>query len=115
MGVVEEEGSDGNLSTDVEELSKETGERSGLLPEWLVELVVAGRLRVSNGFGLLVKGLFRDLGELGEEEGEGDHDTETGNSHVDVLDRGEIVLVFTTEEELGSDQRTRERCDTVET
>ena len=38
VGVVEEESSDGNLSTDVEELSDETGKGSDLLPEGLVEV-----------------------------------------------------------------------------
>ena len=41
VGVVEEEGSDGDLSTDVEELSDETGDGSDLLPERLVEVGVA--------------------------------------------------------------------------
>lgn len=40
MGVVEEEGTDGDLSTDVEELSDETGNGSDLLPERLVEVGV---------------------------------------------------------------------------
>lgn len=40
FGVVKEEGSDGDLSTDVEELSDETGNRSDLLPERLVEVGV---------------------------------------------------------------------------
>jgi hypothetical protein len=40
VGVVEEEGSNGNLSTDVEELSDKTGNGSSLLPEGLVEVGV---------------------------------------------------------------------------
>jgi hypothetical protein len=115
VGVVEEEGTDGDLGTNVDELSDETSDGSDLLPEWLVELVVAGVLGVGNSLGLGSEILLRDFGKLGEEEGEGDRDTETSDSHVDVLNRSNIVLVCTTEEELGGDQRSREGSDTVET
>jgi len=114
VSVIEEEGSDGDLSTDVEELSDEAGDGSDLLPEGLVEVRV-GTLSVGKSLSLGLKGLLGDLGKLGEEEGESDHETETGNSHVDVLDSGEIVGVCSREEVLGGDQRSRERGDTVET
>jgi hypothetical protein len=51
VGVVEEESSDGNLSTDVEELSDETGNGSSLLPEGLVEVGVT-TLSVGKSLGL---------------------------------------------------------------
>lgn len=111
--VEEEEGTDGDLSTDVEELGDETGDGSDLLVEGLVELVVGAALGVGKGLGLGLKSLLRDFGELGEEEGKSDHDTETGDGHVDELDRGKIVGVFTREEELGGDEGTREGRYTV--
>jgi hypothetical protein len=114
VGVEEEERSDSDLSTDIEELSDESGNGSDLLPEWLVESRV-DTLSVGKSLGLGLKGLFGNLGELGEEEGEGDDDTETGDGHVDELDSGKIIGVFATEEELGGDQRTSEGCNTVET
>ena len=51
VSVVEEEGSDGDLSTDVEELSDETGDGSDLLPERLVEVGV-GTLGVGKSLSL---------------------------------------------------------------
>lgn len=102
------------MSTDVEELSDETGDGSDLLPERLVESRV-DTLSVGKSLGLGLKSLLRDLGKLGEEEGEGDDDTETGYGHVDKLNGGKILGVFTAEEELGSDEGTGERSDTVET
>jgi len=113
FGVVEEEGTDSDLSTDVEELSDETSDGSNLLPEWLVEVGVTA-LSVGKSLGLGLKSLLGNLGELGEEEGETDNETETGDSHVDVLDSGKIVGVGSREEVLGGDQRPRERGDTVE-
>jgi len=114
VGVEEEERSDSDLSTDIEELSDESGNGSDLLPEWLVESRV-DTLSVGKSLGLGLESLFGNLGELGEEEGEGDDDTETGDGHVDELDSGKILGVCATEEELGGDQRTSKGCNTVET
>ena len=108
-----EEGTDGDLSTDVEELGNGTGDGSVLLPETLLDLWV-GTLSVGKSLGLGLKSLLGNLGELGEEEGDGDSDTHTGDGHVDVLDSSEITVVLAGEEVLGSDQRTGERGDTVE-
>jgi hypothetical protein len=113
VSVVEEEGTNGDLGTDVEELGDETSDGSDLLPERLVEARV-GTLSVGKSLSLGLESLLGNLGELGEEEGETDNETETGNSHVDVLDSGEIVGVCSREEILGGDQWSRERGDTVE-
>jgi len=67
VGVEEEERSDSDLSTDVEELSDESGNGSDLLPEWLVESRVE-TLSVGKSLGLGLKSLFGNLWELGEEE-----------------------------------------------
>jgi len=50
LGVVEEESSNGDLSSDVKELSNETGDGSNLLPEGLVETGV-GALSVGKSLG----------------------------------------------------------------
>ena len=112
--VEQEEGTNGNLSTDVEELSDETGDGSDLLPEWLVETRV-DTLSVGKSLSFGLESLLGNFGELGEEEGESDSDTETSDGHVDVLDSSEITRVFTAEEVLGGDQGTGERSNTVET
>lgn len=105
-GVVDEERSNGNLSTDtrktnqsksdrltsnfrvflveergylLHELANSTQDRSELLVERLGELRV-GKFTSSLGNSVLLdlKLLFRDLGKLGDHEENGDKDTETG-------------------------------------
>lgn len=103
----EEEGTDSDLSTDVEELSNGTGDGSVLLPEALGGLGVRTVNRSKClSFGL--ESLFRDLGEFGEEESNGDGNTHTSDGHVDVLNGSEVTVVLAREEVLGSDQRTGE-------
>jgi hypothetical protein len=54
-----------------------------------------------------------DLRELGEEEEDTDSGTSTGDGEVDILHVGKAVGVLTSKEELGSDQGSNERGDTV--
>lgn len=61
VGVEEEEGSNSDLSSDVEELSDETGDGSDLLPERLVESRV-DTLSVGKGLGLGLQSLLGNLG-----------------------------------------------------
>lgn len=103
VGVVDEEGSNSDLGTDVAELSKEGEPHVVLLPDGALASMAS--LVLNDGLG--------DLRELGEEEENSDSGTSAGDSQVDILDVGEAVGVVTSEEELGSDQGSNERGDTV--
>lgn len=103
VGVVDEEGGDGNLGTDVAELSNEGEPHVVLLPDGT--LVAVSSLILDDSFG--------DLGELGEEEENSNSGTSAGDSEVDKLDVGKAVLVRAREEELGGDQGADERSNTV--
>jgi len=103
VSVVDEEGSDGNLGTDVAELSTEGKPHVVLLPDGTFSVVSS----------LILNDSLRDLRKLGEEEENTDSGTSTGDSEVDELDVGKAVLVLASEEELGGDQGSNERGDTV--
>jgi hypothetical protein len=103
VGIVDEEGSNSDLGTDVTELSKEGEPHVVLLPDGAMASMAS--LVLNDGLG--------DLRELGEEEEDTDSGTSTGDSEVDILDVGEAVGVITSKEELGSDQGSNERGDTV--
>lgn len=113
LGQEEEEGTDGDLGTDVEELSDETRDGSVLLVEGLGSLGVES-LGLGKSLSLSLQSLLGDLGKLGEGEEEGDEDTHTGDGHVDKLDASERGAVLIGEEVLGSDEGSSERGDTVE-
>lgn len=119
-GVVDEEGTAGDLSTDVAELSDEAEDHVVLLVERAladdVAVDIASKLDsgvIGDGAATLHTRALGDLGKLGEEEEDGDGDTEAGDSQVDVLDVGEVVLVGTAEEGLGGDERADEGSNTV--
>jgi len=57
LGKEDEEGTDGDLGTDVEELSEGTGDGSGLLPEALVGLGV-DTVGLGEGLDLGLESLF---------------------------------------------------------
>lgn len=113
LGSEEEVGTASNLSTDVEELSDGAGDGSVLLPEWLVGLSV-NTLGESESLSLGLEGLLTWLGQLGEEEGDGDDNTHESDGEVDPLDVGQVVGVLVGEEVLGGDQWSGERGDSVE-
>lgn len=107
VGQVEEEGTDGNLSTDVAELSDETEGSLGA-----PEADVLGRGTSENGgsgslLGFESKVFFRNVRELGEDKGNDDQDTKAKDGKVDelnVLEAGNTL----GEEELGCNERADE-------
>jgi hypothetical protein len=104
---VDAESRDGDLSSDVAELADETEDGVLTLPEGTVvdeTAVLLGVLEVVAG----------DLGELGEEEEDGNGGTEAGDGEVDVLDRGELDRVGVLEEGVGGDGGSDEGGETVE-
>jgi hypothetical protein len=97
MGVVDEEGTDGDLGADVHELGDES-ERRSCPPESAVHnLAFRG---IGKGFSFGLKRSFRNLGKRGKDEGSGNGHTEQGNGKVNVLNGGQVVRVFTGEEVL---------------
>lgn len=104
VGIVDEEGSNGDLGTDVAELSTEGEPHVPLLPDGALSDVASL---------VILKNSLADLGKLGEEEEDTDGGASTGDSEVDILDVGEVVLVLAGEEELGGDEGTDEGSDTV--
>lgn len=103
VGVVEEEGSDGDLSSNIHELGDEGGEDSDV--GGLLGLDVARGSKDLGGLGTRRVELLR-LGKLGEEVGDSDDYSENGDSQVDVLNVVVGVLDILTEEVLGGDQGT---------
>ena len=111
-GVVDEERSDGNLGTNVAELCNETEDHVVLLVErlgWDDTAVLIGELDV----GGTLEGRLRDFRKLADGEENSDGDTSARDTEVDVLDVGEVVLILTSEEGVGGDERSDEGSDTV--
>lgn len=103
VGVVDEEGSDGDLSSDVAELGGETEQDSevGLL------LGLLGSVHVGDDLVLLGHRVAHvGLGKLGEQVRSGYGDPSDSDSQVDVLNVLVRVLVLIAEKVLGSDERT---------
>jgi hypothetical protein len=111
--VVDEEGTDGNLGTNVAELSNETADHVVLLPDAALANLTALEIVLRLDQGVVALGLLSNLRELGEDEQDGNRDTEAGNTKVDELDVGKVVSVLAGEESLGSDEGTDERSNTV--
>jgi len=111
--VVDEEGTDGNLGTNVAELSNETADHVVLLPDAALADLTALKVVLGLDKGVVALGLLSNLRELGEDEQDGNSDTEAGNTEVDELDVGKVVSVLAGEESLGSDEGTDERSNTV--
>lgn len=111
--VVDEEGTDGNLSTDIAELGDETADHVVLLPDTALTDLTTLNIMLRLDERVVALGLLSDLRKLSEDEDDGDSDTEAGNSEVNELHVGEVVRVLTGEESLGSDEGTDERSDTV--
>nr|POF04557.1 hypothetical protein CFP56_56038 [Quercus suber] len=116
--VVDEEGGDGDLSTDVAELGDQAEDHVVLLVERcitddlavLVDAHLEGAvLHDAVGAG----GLLLNLGKLGEEEEDGDGSAGTCDGEVDVLHVGEVVGALAAEESLGGDEWADETRDTV--
>lgn len=106
--VVDEEGSDSDLGTDVAELGDETEDH--------VVLLVDRTLGVGLDNSLLVDGTgsgFCNFRKLAEDVENSDSNTGAGNGEVDVLYIGQAVLILAREEELGSDEGANEGGDTV--
>ena len=111
-GVVDEERGDSDLSTDVAELGDKTEDHVVLLVErlgWNDTAVLVGKLDVG---GALEVGLG-DLRKLAQSEEDRNGDTSAGDTEVDVLNVGEVVLVLTGEEGVGSNERSDEGSNTV--
>ena len=104
VGVVEEEGSDGDLGSDVHELGDESSENSDV--GGLLGFDVASG---SEDLGSLGTGRVKllGLGKLGEEVGNSDDYSEDGDGQVDVLNVVVGVLDILTKEVLGGDQGTK--------
>lgn len=111
--VVDEEGTNGDLSTDVAELGNETADHVVLLPDAALTNLTALNIVLRLDKGVVALGLLSDLRKLGEDEQDGNSDTEASNTEVDELDVGEVVSVLAREESLGSDERTDEGGNTV--
>jgi len=103
MSVVDEEGGNGDLGTDVAELGTEGEPHVPLLPDGSLGSVSS----------LILDDSLGDLRKLGKEEENTNSSTSTGDSEVDKLDVGKAVLVLAGEEELGGNQGTDERGNTV--
>lgn len=112
-GVVDEEGTDGNLSTDVAELSNETADHVVLLPDAALANLTALNVVLRLNEGVVALGFLSNLRELGEDEQDGDGDTEASNTEIDELYVGKVVGVLAGEESLGSDEGTDEGSNTV--
>ena len=113
--VVDEEGTDGDLGTSVAELGNESEDGASAAVDG-DNLALAGShdaILLRGDVELSLESLFRHLGELGEDEEEGDDDSHGGDGEVNVLHIDEVVGVGTGEEELGGDQRSDERGDSV--
>lgn len=111
--VVDEESTDGNLGTDVAELGDETADHVGLLPDATLTNGAALKIVLGLDKGVVALGLLSNLRELGEDEQDGNSNTETGNTEVDELNVGEVVSVLAGEESLGSNEGTNEGSNTV--
>jgi hypothetical protein len=107
--VVDEEGTDGDLSSDVHELGEETPWSFGP-PESLVGIGdnTLGETGLGKSISLGLESGLGGLGKLGADESDDDGDTEECDGEVDPLNVGEVVLVTTGEEILGGDERTGE-------
>jgi hypothetical protein len=112
-GVVDEEGGDGDLSTNIAELSDKTEDHVELLVEWSLANFVPELISSEVLDGRGVEHLLRNFWQFGNEEQDGNGNTGTGNSEVDELDIDQVVGVLAREEELGCDQGTNEGGDTI--
>jgi hypothetical protein len=92
--VVDEESTNGNLGTNVAELSKETEEHVVLLPDAALTNLAALDIVLGLDERIVALSLLSNLGELGEDEQDGNGNTEAGNSKVDELDVGKVVSVL---------------------
>ena len=108
-GVINEETCYCHLSTDVAELGDETEDHVVLFVEW----ALAGTTGIGVGGLGILDSSFRDLRHLADREKNRDGHTSTGDSQVDELDVGQVIGVLSGEEELGSDQWSNERCNSV--
>lgn len=111
--VVDEESTNGNLGTNVAELSKETEEHVVLLPDAALTNLAALDIVLGLDERVVALSLLSNLGKLGEDEQDGNGNTEAGNSKVDELDVGKVVSVLAGEESLRSDEGTDEGSNTV--
>jgi hypothetical protein len=103
--VVDKEGGDGALSTDVTELSGDTPEECVLLLEGLVD--EAGS--VGHHLGLVGHVGVGNLGNRGEPEDNSEKSNENGNAEVDPLHAGERLAILT--DVLEDDERGQNRGD----
>jgi len=111
--VVDEESADSDLGTDVAELGNETADHVVLLPDAALTNLATLDIVLGLDKGVVALGLLSNLGKLGEDEQDGNSDTEAGNTEINELDVGEVVSVLAGEESLGSDERTDEGSNTV--
>lgn len=112
-GVVDEEGGDGDLRPDVAELRGHGAHEVVLLIQGArPDALVAVGGRVVRGRGPL-DDLFRDLGQLGEEEEHRHRGARARDGEVDVLHRGQVLRPLAREEGLGGDQGPDEGGDAV--
>lgn len=117
-GVVDEEGRDGNLSTDVAELGDETEDHVVLLVQRTaadnVAILVNTELQGSLGHDRTrALGTLGHLRQFGEEEHDANGGTGAGDGEVDILHVGEVVGVGAGEEGMGGNEWSNEGSDTV--
>lgn len=113
LGVVDEESTASDLSTDVAELRHETEDHVVLLVEGAgADDLAIGISReldsgvVDDGSAALNARALGDLRELGEEEEDADGGAQAGDGEVDELNVGQVVLVGAGEEGLAGNERT---------
>ncbi len=112
-GVVDEEGGNGDLSTNIAELSNEAEDHVELLVEWSLANFISELIESEVLDGRGVEHLLRDFWQFGKEEQDGNGNTGTGNGEVDELDIDQVVGVLAGEEELGCDQGANEGSDSI--
>ena len=105
LEVVDEEGGDGDLSTDVAELGGNTEEESVLLAHWLVNVAggTSGHLSLISHIGI------GDLRKRHKVEDDGEDGDESRDAEVDVLDGRQILAIGT--DVLEDDKGGKDGCD----
>lgn len=111
--VVDEEGCNCDLGTNVAELGDESEDHVVLLVEGTLLDFTTVVVNVVHDQGVVPLSRFGNLGELGESEEHSNCDTSARNSKVHELNVGEVVLVSVAEEELGGNQRSDEGSNTI--
>lgn len=95
MGVVDEKGTDGDLSTDVHELGDGSEWRSSPPESSVNDFRFSG---VGESFSFGLEGSFRNFGQGSEDKRGCDGDTHQRDREIDVLHGSQVVGVFAGKE-----------------